>query len=77
MYSDLEVAFVISENESIYSGLAKAVEILEGHTAVLSQYYYGYLFHELLAFQLPDRHLLSQVQISVHLLAFSICWQHA
>ncbi|KAF5202915.1 Methionine s-methyltransferase [Thalictrum thalictroides] len=56
VYSDLEVAFIISEEESIFKALAKTVELLEGHTALFSQYYYGCLFHELLAFQLADRH---------------------
>ncbi|KAA8536634.1 hypothetical protein F0562_029112 [Nyssa sinensis] len=57
VYSDLEVAFVISEEENIFKALCKTVELLEGNTALISQYYYGCLFHELLAFQLADRHL--------------------
>ncbi|XP_038709067.1 methionine S-methyltransferase [Tripterygium wilfordii] len=57
VYSDLEVAFVISEEEAIFKALSKTVEVLEGNTALISQYYYGCLFHELLAFQLADRHL--------------------
>ncbi|CAL9147680.1 unnamed protein product [Musa hybrid cultivar] len=57
VYSDLEVAFVISEDEAVYTILSKTVELLEGNTALFSQYYYGCLFHELLAFQLADRHL--------------------
>ncbi|XP_058089956.1 methionine S-methyltransferase [Magnolia sinica] len=60
VYSDLEVAFVISEEESVFNALSKTVELLEGHTALFSQYYYGCLFHELLAFQLADRHPPSQ-----------------
>ncbi|CAH2069277.1 unnamed protein product [Thlaspi arvense] len=56
VYSDLEVAFVISEVDGISKALSKTVEVLEGHTAIISQYYYGCLFHELLAFQLADRH---------------------
>lgn len=56
VYSDLEVAFVISEVDDISKALSKTVEVLEGHTALISQYYYGCLFHELLAFQLADRH---------------------
>ncbi|CAN6450428.1 unnamed protein product [Victoria cruziana] len=55
VYSDLEVGFVICEEESIFSALSKTVELLEGHTALFSQYYYGCLFHELLSFQLADR----------------------
>ncbi|KAJ4717637.1 Methionine S-methyltransferase [Melia azedarach] len=56
VYSDLEVAFVISEEEAMFKALSKTVEVLEGTTALISQYYYGCLFHELLAFQLADRH---------------------
>ncbi|TYJ33627.1 hypothetical protein E1A91_A05G116000v1 [Gossypium mustelinum] len=56
VYSDLEVAFVISEDEAILKALSKTVEVLEGNTSLISQYYYGHLFHELLAFQLTDRH---------------------
>ncbi|KAI8532014.1 hypothetical protein RHMOL_Rhmol11G0179900 [Rhododendron molle] len=57
VYSDLEVAFVISEEQTIFKALSKTVELLEGNTALISQYYYGCLFHDLLAFQLADRHL--------------------
>lgn len=56
VYSDLEVAFIISEDEAIFKALSKTVELLEGHTPLISQYYYGCLFHELLAFQISDRH---------------------
>ncbi|XP_022724767.1 methionine S-methyltransferase isoform X2 [Durio zibethinus] len=55
VYSDLEVAFVISEEEAILKALSKTVEVLEGNTSLISQYYYGCIFHELLAFQLTDR----------------------
>lgn len=61
VYSDLEVAFVISEVDGISKALSKTVEVLEGHTAIISQYYYGCLFHELLAFQLADRHAPAEV----------------
>ncbi|TYH13465.1 hypothetical protein ES288_A06G141500v1 [Gossypium darwinii] len=44
VYSDLEVAFVISEEEAILKPCQKL------------QYYYGCIFHELLSFQLTDRH---------------------
>ncbi|GFY89265.1 methionine S-methyltransferase [Actinidia rufa] len=57
VYSDLEVAFIISEEETIFKALSKTVELLEGNTAPISQYYYGCLLHDLLAFQLADRHL--------------------
>ncbi|CAN0913346.1 Methionine S-methyltransferase [Linum grandiflorum] len=56
VYSDLEVAFVISEEEAIFKAMSKTVEVLEGNTTPIRQYYYGCLFHELLAFQLADRH---------------------
>ncbi|CAA2991611.1 Methionine S-methyltransferase [Olea europaea subsp. europaea] len=56
VYSDLEVAFVISEEATMFKALSKTVELLQGNTAIISQYYYGCLFHELLAFQLADRH---------------------
>ncbi|KAI3497564.1 hypothetical protein L1887_40279 [Cichorium endivia] len=56
VYKDLEVAFVISEEPTICKALSKSVELLQGNTALISQYYYGCLFHELLSFQLPDRH---------------------
>ncbi|KAJ0977200.1 hypothetical protein J5N97_012674 [Dioscorea zingiberensis] len=56
VYSDLEVAFIISEDETIFKALSKTVELLEGHTPLISQYYYGCLFHELLAFQIGGRH---------------------
>ncbi|WCJ18712.1 methionine S-methyltransferase [Euphorbia peplus] len=56
VYSDLEVAFVVSEEEAIFKALSKTVEVLEGNTAPIRQLYYGCLFHELLAFQLADRH---------------------
>ncbi|XP_031391733.1 methionine S-methyltransferase isoform X2 [Punica granatum] len=55
VYSDLEVAFVISEEEAVFKALSKTVELLQGNTAPISQNYYGCLFHELLAFQLADR----------------------
>ncbi|KAM7478693.1 hypothetical protein LguiA_026906 [Lonicera macranthoides] len=60
VYSDLEVAFVISEEERIVKALSKTVELLQGNTALISQYYYGCLFHELLAFQLPNRRPLAE-----------------
>ncbi|KAJ0243038.1 Methionine S-methyltransferase [Hirschfeldia incana] len=63
VYSDLEVAFVISEVDEISKALSKTVEVLEGHTALISQYYYGCLFHELLAFQLADRHAPAEREI--------------
>ncbi|KAL0364953.1 UNVERIFIED_CONTAM: Methionine S-methyltransferase [Sesamum angustifolium] len=55
VYTDLEVAFVISEEEAMFKALCKTVELLQGSTAIISQYYYGCLFHELLSFQLADR----------------------
>eukprot|EP01018_Ginkgo_biloba_P023074 Gb_32322 [translate_table: standard] len=60
VYSDLELAFVISESEDVVDALAKTMELLQSRTALFSQYYYGCLFHELLTFQLPDRHPTAQ-----------------
>ncbi|TKW24787.1 hypothetical protein SEVIR_3G072600v4 [Setaria viridis] len=56
VYSDLEVAFAISEDAAVYKALSQTIELLEGHTSLISQHYYGCLFHELLAFQIADRH---------------------
>ncbi|KAL7157470.1 hypothetical protein ABFS83_02G079600 [Erythranthe nasuta] len=60
VYTDLEVAFVISEEKEMFRALCKTVELLQGSTAIISQYYYGCLFHELLSFQLADRRPPSQ-----------------
>ncbi|XP_072950452.1 methionine S-methyltransferase [Typha angustifolia] len=60
VYSDLEVAFIISEDATIYKALSETVELLEGHTPLFSQEYYACLFHELLAFQIADRHPLAE-----------------
>ncbi|KAL1331890.1 methionine S-methyltransferase-like isoform X1 [Arachis hypogaea] len=56
VYPDLETAFVVTEEESLFSALSKTVELLEGNTSLINQYYYGCIFHELLAFQLSGRH---------------------
>ncbi|GFP95064.1 methionine s-methyltransferase [Phtheirospermum japonicum] len=45
-----------SKEEAMFKALCKTVELLQGSTSIISQYYYGCLFHELLAFQLSDRH---------------------
>lgn len=63
VYPDLEVAFVISEEESLLNALSKTVELLEDNTALISQYYYGCIFHELLAFQLAGRHAPAKVRL--------------
>ncbi|KAL2342285.1 hypothetical protein Fmac_010225 [Flemingia macrophylla] len=60
VYPDLEVAFVITEEESLFNALSKTVELLEGNNALISQYYYGCIFHELLAFQLAGRRSLAK-----------------
>lgn len=60
VYTDLEVAFIISENQTLLNTLAKAGDVTYGRTAISSQFYYGCLFHELLSFQLPERHTLPQ-----------------
>ncbi|XP_051185895.1 methionine S-methyltransferase isoform X2 [Lolium perenne] len=56
VYSDLEVAFAISEDRAVCKALSQTIEILEGRTSVISQHYYGCIFHELLAFQISERH---------------------
>ena len=63
VYPDLEVAFVISEEESLFNALSKTVELLEDNTALISQYYYGCIFHEFLAFQLAARHAPATVRV--------------
>jgi methionine S-methyltransferase len=55
------VAFVISENQTLLNALAKAGDVTYGRTAISSQFYYGCLLHELLSFQLPERHTSEQV----------------
>lgn len=47
----------------MFKALCKTVELLQGNTSIISQYYYGCLFHELLAFQLPNRHPPAQVSL--------------
>ena len=64
VYTDLEVAFIISENQTLLNTLAKAGDVTYGRTAISSQFYYGCLFHELLSFQLPERHTNEQVRSS-------------
>ncbi|KAM0847794.1 hypothetical protein ACQ4PT_054799 [Festuca glaucescens] len=53
VYSGMEVAFAIS-GAAVCEALSQTIELLEGHTCVISQHYYGCLFHELLAFQIGD-----------------------
>ncbi|KAJ7559331.1 hypothetical protein O6H91_04G079600 [Diphasiastrum complanatum] len=60
VYSDLEVAFMVSENEEFLHGMSKTVELIHGRTSVINQLYYGCLLHELLSFQLPNRHTTAQ-----------------
>ncbi|XP_037442006.1 methionine S-methyltransferase-like [Triticum dicoccoides] len=62
VYSDLEVAFAISEDAAVCKALSQTIEILEGHTSVISQHYYGCLLHELLAFQIGDHHAQQERQ---------------
>lgn len=57
----MEVAFVISEEVTVSKALSKVAELLEGHTASFSQYFYGCLFHELLAFQITGRRPVAKV----------------
>lgn len=62
------MAFVISEDGEMFKALCRTVELLQGSTAIISQYYYGCLFHELLAFQLADRHPRAPVSLFVNFL---------
>lgn len=62
------MAFVISEEE-MFKALCKTVELLQGSTEIISQYYYGCLFHKVLAFQLADRHPPAQVGLLVNFLS--------
>lgn len=60
VYTDLEVAFIISENQDVLDCMGKMGDILIGGTAIANQFYYGCIFQELVAFQLPGRHAKSQ-----------------
>jgi hypothetical protein len=71
VYSDLEVAFAISEDAAVYRALSQTIELLEGHTSQISQHYYGCLFHELLAFQIADRHPQQEVNMTCLLFLIS------
>uniref|UniRef100_A0ACD6A148 Uncharacterized protein n=1 Tax=Avena sativa TaxID=4498 RepID=A0ACD6A148_AVESA len=62
VYSDLEVGFAISEDVTVYKALSQTIELLEGHTSMISQQYYGSLFRELLAFQIGDQHAQQERQ---------------
>ncbi|KAM0854970.1 hypothetical protein ACQ4PT_050068 [Festuca glaucescens] len=55
VYSGMEVGFAISET-AVCKALSQTIELLEGHTSVISQHYYGCLLHELLTVQTGDRH---------------------
>lgn len=75
VYSDLEVAFAISEDTAVNKALSQTIELLEGHTSVISQKYYGCLFHELLVSQIGDWHAQQERQaeqvIPQNLIGFS------
>eukprot|EP00850_Spirogloea_muscicola_P006228 SM000029S10523 [mRNA] locus=s29:641097:647685:+ [translate_table: standard] len=60
VYSDLEVCLLISENASLLRGTANMTELTFSVTPAMSQLYYGTLLHELLSFQLRERHQLNQ-----------------
>lgn len=55
VYSDLKIGFAVSEDERMYTALCKTMELLQGNTNIISQYYDGCLFHDLLAFQLANQ----------------------
>eukprot|EP00899_Mesostigma_viride_P018751 jgi/Mesvir1/26878/Mv20615-RA.3 len=51
-YSDIEVGFVISENETFLGQLASAMSLTYGGTPVMSQVYYHAIVAEMLHFQI-------------------------
>jgi methionine S-methyltransferase len=58
----MEVGFAISET-AVCKALSQTIELLEGHTSVISQHYYSCLLHELLTVQTGDRHPQQEVSI--------------
>eukprot|EP00897_Mesotaenium_endlicherianum_P008279 jgi/Mesen1/747/ME000110S_11011 len=61
VYSDLEVAFVVSENEDVLRAVASAGEATHGSAAAsMQELFYGCLLRQLLSFQIPHRHTMSQ-----------------
>lgn len=60
VYSDLEVCFVLSENEELLNAVTSAGELTYSRTACVNQMYYGCLLHELLSFQIPVSHTLEK-----------------
>eukprot|EP00271_Cylindrocystis_brebissonii_P004864 TRINITY_DN16782_c0_g1_i1.p1 TRINITY_DN16782_c0_g1~~TRINITY_DN16782_c0_g1_i1.p1 ORF type:complete len:1130 (-),score=219.78 TRINITY_DN16782_c0_g1_i1:230-3619(-) len=60
VYADLEVGFVISESQTLLSALASAGDLSFSRTGLLPQLFYSGLLHELLSFQIPDRHQMAE-----------------
>ncbi|GJP33662.1 hypothetical protein CLOM_g18185 [Closterium sp. NIES-68] len=60
VYSDLEVAFVLSESRPLLAWLAGMGELTYFRVARMKQLYYGCLLDELLSFQIPDRHTVAE-----------------
>jgi methionine S-methyltransferase len=54
LYQDLQVCFVISENQELLENLTHAAELTYSRTPVLSQLYYDRILQDLLNFQITD-----------------------
>jgi methionine S-methyltransferase len=54
IYSDLQVAFVISGNDEFLESLINAAELTYSRTPFLSQFYYNCILNDLLSFQVFD-----------------------
>lgn len=54
VYKDLEMSFVISENQTFLETLSAAAELTYSRPPLLTQRYYGRIFADLLNFQLTD-----------------------
>lgn len=60
VYSDLEVAFVLSENRTFLQDFAYGGELTYSRTPSMPQLYYGSLLNDLLSFQIRDKHVLAE-----------------
>ncbi|GJP39522.1 hypothetical protein CLOM_g23885 [Closterium sp. NIES-68] len=60
VYSDLEVAFLLTESRPLLAWLAGMGELTYFRVARMKQLYYGCLLDELLSFQIPDRHTVAE-----------------
>ncbi len=55
IYTDLEAAFLISENSDLLSAMTNAADLTYSRTPVLSQLYYDRILQDLLRFQIAER----------------------